>query len=74
MQKYRLNRTELGSERRNQLIHFYEQLAEIQNNMIAESRRTMSDDEREVLESFTQPDHCFSLMFRVLLENKESKP
>jgi hypothetical protein len=40
----------------------------IQQNMIADGGRVMTADEKEVLQSFRQPEHPFSLMFTVRLE------
>lgn len=40
----------------------------ISRKMNADGRQAPTTDEKEVLQSFCQPEHPFSLMFRVQLE------
>jgi len=63
IRKYALGRKELDSERRGLLVNFLEAYSQIQSNMIQDNRKTMRDDELELLRSFAQPDAPFSLMF-----------
>jgi 5-methylcytosine-specific restriction endonuclease McrA len=65
IQKYRLDRPELDLKRGRQLRLFLKAVIAIQEAMIAEGRRPMNDDEKELLRSFRQPDQPFSLMFVV---------
>lgn len=67
IQKYALDRLELESERRKQLLYFMTLYAEVLSAMNREGRQ-MRDEERELLRRFAQPEAPFSLMFRYYLE------
>jgi hypothetical protein len=68
IKKYRLNSELLDSLRDKQLIQFYKVLNVISHNQIKENRQTINEDEKDALRRFAQPDHSFSLMFRLLLK------
>ena len=68
IQKYKLDSEQLDHVRTRQLQLFYEVLIEIQKRMIVEQRQSMSEQEKEALLSFENPDRPFSLMFKILLE------
>ncbi|MDI1433862.1 HNH endonuclease [Polyangium sorediatum] len=68
IQKYALDRLELESERRKQLLYFMTAYTEVLSTMNHEGRQAMRDDERELLRRFAQPEAPFSLMFRSYLE------
>ncbi len=67
IQKYRLDRLLLDSERRKQLNYFLTAWNKILLMMHREMR-PMRDDEKELLHRFAQPDSPFSLMFRYYLD------
>lgn len=55
-------------KRLKQLQLFNEALVRIKDAQIADGRKDMTENEKEVLRSFCQPDFPFSLMFKVHLE------
>jgi hypothetical protein len=63
-----LDSEQLDHVRTRQLQLFYEVLIEMQKRMIAQHRQSMSEQEKEALLSFKNPDRPFSLMFKVLLD------
>ena len=68
IKKYRLNSELLDSLRGKQLIMFYKVLDIVRQNQVKEQRDVFSQDEKEALCRFVQPDYSFSLMFRLLLK------
>ncbi|MNK77883.1 hypothetical protein D3C87_974980 [compost metagenome] len=68
IQKYKLDKDVYNALRSKQLIQFYKVLTVINQNQIIENRKILNDEELEVLKRFAQPDHSFSLMFRILLK------
>lgn len=68
IKKYRLNSELLDSLRGKQLIMFYKVLDIVRQNQVKEQRDVFSEDEKEALCRFVQPDYSFSLMFRLLLK------
>ncbi len=68
IKKYRLNSELLDSLRGKQLIMFYKVLDTVRQNQVKEQRDVFSQDEKEALCRFVQPDYSFSLMFRLLLK------
>ena len=69
----RLNSELLDSLRGKQLIMFYKVLDIVRQNQVKEQRDVFSQDEKEALCRFVQPDYSFSLMFRLLLKKHISK-
>ncbi len=67
IQKYRLDRPELNYLRLKQLQQFERFLRELRDRQLRDGGRTLTDSEKEAIASFKQPDHAFSLMFRVYL-------
>lgn len=67
IQKYQLDRGELDHLRVKQLQQFHRLLDGIRKHQIQEGRQHLEDQEKEVLKSFAQPDHAFSLMFSVYI-------
>jgi len=67
IQKYRLDRPGLDYKRIVQIKQLLKAKDQIQARMIAEGRKTMTDEERDLLRAFAQPNRPFSLMFAVLL-------
>lgn len=68
IRKYNLRRPELDLKRARQLQRLDDSLIGILKNMHAD-RREMTTNEKELLQSFCQPEHPFSLMFTVRLES-----
>jgi hypothetical protein len=68
IKKYKLDRAELDLKRLRQLNYFLTALTRIQKRMIAEGRRRMTEDEKEILRGFREPSQPFSLMFTVYVE------
>ncbi|WP_433929965.1 HNH endonuclease [Sorangium cellulosum] len=68
IKKYRLDRRDLDHKRLKQLQLFNKVLGRIKDDMIAEGRRHMNENEKDLLWSFRSPDFPFSLMFGVVLE------
>jgi hypothetical protein len=68
IKKYRLDSPLLDSLRSAILHQFKDVLEVIRKNQISENGRVMNDIEIEALRRFAQPDHSFSLMFRLLLK------
>ena len=71
IQKYRLDRDELNYRRAKQLQLLERALRQIQTLRLQEGNRPLSKYEMEVIASFKQADHAFSLMFNVYLANIE---
>ncbi|NJL58426.1 MAG: AAA family ATPase [Desulfobacteraceae bacterium] len=67
IQKYKLDRGESDHLRRKQLVLFYETLIKLQQRQIDQGRKSLTRDELEILRSFKQTDHAFSLMLSLLL-------
>jgi 5-methylcytosine-specific restriction endonuclease McrA len=65
IQKYRLDRDDLDHKRVRQLRLFDKTISSIKSAMLVEQRRSMNDNEKELLRRFRQPDQPFSLMFEV---------
>jgi uncharacterized protein (TIGR02646 family) len=68
IQKYRLNTKQLDYKRAIQLKNFYKVIEEIRKKQIIEGGRDLSNNEREVIASYSNSDKPYSLMFRNLLE------
>ena len=68
IKKYNLGRPDLDLKRARMLQRFTDVLIGIHQKMISDGRRVMKADEKEMLESFRQPEHPFSLMFTVQME------
>ena len=68
IRKYQLDREGLNYLRSKQLLRFHKVLITIQNRQVADGRRSLSTDEKEILAHFKTSDHAYSLMFVVLLE------
>lgn len=68
IRKYKLDRPDLDLKRARMLQRFTDVVIGIQQRMISNGRRGIKADEKEVLQSFCQPEHPFSLMFTVQLE------
>ena len=67
IRKYKLDRAELDLKRSRMLHLLTDTVISIFRKMNADGRQAMTIDEREVLQSFCQPEHPFSLMFMVHL-------
>lgn len=68
IQKYRLDTELLDNRRRKQLQIFHQTLIHIQFAQLADSRNALTDEERNILNSFKRKDYSFSRMFEVVLE------
>ena len=68
IRKYKLDRAELDLKRARLLHLLTETVVGILRKMNVDGRQAMTIDEKEVLQSFCQPEHPFSLMFTVQLE------
>lgn len=68
IRKYKLDRAELNLKRSRMLHLLNDTVVGILRKMNADGRQAMTIDEKEVLQSFCQPEHPFSLMFRVQLD------
>jgi hypothetical protein len=68
IRKYKLDRAELDLKRSRMLRLLTETVVGIFRKMNTDGRQVMTIDEKEVLQSFCQPEHPFSLMFTVQLE------
>ena len=68
IRKYKLDRAELDLKRARMLQRLTDSVIGILRKMNADGRSAMTSDEDEVLQSFCQPEHPFSLMFTVQLE------
>lgn len=67
IKKYRLDTELLDKRRIDQLKIFQKLLISIQQNIIAQGRNSLSQLEKQALQTFKQPDQPFSLMFKVVL-------
>ena len=67
VQKYQLDRENLNYIRSRQLHKFRDALAALREHQIRDGGRPPTQSEKEVLTSFAQPDHAFSLMFSTYL-------
>ncbi len=74
IRKLCLDRDELVMRRMKALQRFERTLTEILRRMIRQSRKQPSEVERELLRSYAQPSHEFSLMFRWHLKSSEILP
>lgn len=64
IQKYKLNAEVLDYHRLKRLDHFRKILLKNKENQIAEQRNKLNTKEIEILDTFSQKDRAFSLMFR----------
>lgn len=69
IRKYKLDRADLDLKRSRMLHLLTETVIGIGRKMNSDGRQVMTHDEKEVLQSFRQPEHPFSLMFIVYLEH-----
>jgi uncharacterized protein (TIGR02646 family) len=69
VKKYKLDRPDLDHRRGRQLRQLDKARIAIQESMISDGRKTMNEQEKEVLRRFCQPDFPFSLMFKAHLES-----
>lgn len=69
IKKYRLDSQNLDFLRSKKLREFEQVFIQILKNQNKEKRQILTDEEREILSRFAQPDFSFSLMFRLLLKN-----
>ncbi|HZF56093.1 MAG TPA: HNH endonuclease [Polyangiaceae bacterium] len=69
IKKYKLDRPDLDYRRARQLRQLYKARITIQENMIADGRKTLNEQEKEVLRGFCRPDFPFSLMLTTYLES-----
>ena len=67
IQKFRLNTEMLDHLRLKQLDLFKDVLLQIKDNQVKSGRNNLTDVEKESLFRFSQADHPFSLMFKLLL-------
>ena len=68
IKKFRLDSQNLDFLRSKKLREFEQVFIQILKNQNAEKRENLTIQENEVLYRFAQPDHSFSLMFRLLLK------
>lgn len=68
IQKYKLDKDIYNILRSKELIKFMKTFMQIKDVLIQETRVNLNPDEIEILRQFAQPDHAFSLMFRILLK------
>ncbi len=71
IQKYKLDRGNLNHLRGRQLRKFMETLLKLRDRQIRDGGRSLTDSEKELLASFKEPHHAFSLMFRSYLAKLE---
>jgi uncharacterized protein (TIGR02646 family) len=69
IRKYKLDRADLDLKRSRMLHLLNDTALAILRKMNADGRHVMTLDESEVLHSFCQPEHPFSLMFTVQMES-----
>ncbi|MDI6793175.1 MAG: HNH endonuclease [bacterium] len=69
IQKYSLDRDELDHLRVKQIKNFERLLRGLLERQIQDGRDSLAPQEKEAIESFKEPCHAFSLMFRVYLTN-----
>ena len=68
IRKYGLDRRDLDYLRLKQLQSFDKLLRKLRERQLRDGGRSLTDREKEIVASFKQPDHAFSLMFRVYLD------
>jgi hypothetical protein len=68
IKKYRLDSQNLDFLRSKKLREFEQVYIQILKNQNIENRVILTNEEKEILHRFAQPDHSFSLMFRLLLK------
>lgn len=68
IKKYRLDSQNLDFLRSKKLREFEQVFIQILKNQNIEKREILTNEENEILHRFAQPDHSFSLMFRLLLK------
>lgn len=68
IRKYKLDDIRLSYQRVRALRELDQARAKIQDNRLAQGGRPLTDDEREILQSFGEPHRPFSLMLRVALQ------
>jgi hypothetical protein len=68
IQKYRLDSELLDRRRSVQLRIFYKVLIEIQKKQIIEGRKSLNQNELDLLYRFKQADQPYSLMFKILFD------
>jgi hypothetical protein len=68
IQKYKLDKDIYNILRGKELRDFYKLLITIQEKIINEGRNELNENEISILRLFAQPDHSFSLMFRIILK------
>lgn len=66
--RYRLDRPSLDVARSRALTQFYKKLSEIEGARSGRGGGALTNDERELLLAFAQPERPFSLMFQPLVE------
>lgn len=71
IKKFRLDTDLLDHLRLKQLSLFKDVLLQIKENQVNSGRKRITSEERESLIRFSQADHPFSLMFRLLLKKYE---
>lgn len=72
--KYGLDRPQLDQARTRALRNLDRLIIAIQRRQIQEGRRGLTDEEREAIQSFAEPEHPFSLMFRAMVEQVKLEP
>lgn len=70
IKKYKLNSELLDYHRLKRLDNFRKVLLGIKKNQISEHRDKLNDREFEIIKSFAQKDHAFSLMFSCLFRKQ----
>ena len=70
IQKYKFDTNQIDLVRLRALQRFWKLLDQIRVNTITENR-SMSEREKEMLSSFKQRDQSFSLMFDILITNRQ---
>lgn len=68
IEKFRLSSPLLDHKRVSQLKNFYKVITEINKKQIADAGRGLTEDEKELIISFSNIDRPYSLMFKILLE------
>ncbi len=67
IKKYKLGTDQLDLIRSKKIKEFNKVLLKIKDSMIYESRKYMTNQEKEIINSFKHPDKSFSLMFEQLI-------
>lgn len=71
IQKYRLDRDDLDTRRVRALREFDLRLSKFRQNLVKEGRKILSEQEKEILDSFRQPERPFSLMFAYYISQQD---